>query len=274
MSAPEKDRTLDVDAVRELMREAMRWVKPKKEGLKNRLLAGVKSVVTEFQYGGNIEERRHSVRLPCDYPVTCVGEGRHFKASVINIGLPGLALRVSEALKPGSLVVVSPQAPGGTQGYDSVHCRVRWCKLEPKGDKYRVGANFEGTPSQLGSTWVAPLLASLGFRKSMVYQRRKAIRARARLPGAVSLGDRTVEVMVHNLSIGGALLGAETPLADGSFLELTFDPPGQDPLTLSARIVSAGEDGAEYYVGIEFTRMDSVLSQRLGAFVAGLLKPK
>ncbi|MEW6282419.1 MAG: PilZ domain-containing protein [Candidatus Eremiobacterota bacterium] len=266
----------DLEQVRQLMLSGYKWMNPTQRSLLASLVEGLRSFTVKRDSASYVERRR-SVRLNCDYQVNCNSTTASFPGRVLDVGLTGLRLTALTKLPRGMTLSVVPVEGGGP-----VPCLVRWSRKE--GDVWVAGVSFELRPSELVRSWVAVLLAGVGFNEEAVYQRRTAVRAPADLPAQLrSPTDDIVQGRVIDLGVGGALIQVTgtAPGKEGAH-RVTLGPYKKlEMLSLNGQVVRISRPGGDaplspggtdrWNLAVRFLEPNSAQVRLLGIYVLDLL---
>lgn len=222
------------------------------------------------------EERRRLIRLRCAYKVQCVVEQQQFEGQILDMGLNGMRLKVSQRLKPGGNIFVFHPTSNNQVENEYVLCLVRWSRKRRDSDDFESGLQYADTPGNMRRSWVKFLLKELGFDERAIYTRRKSIRAESSLPALMVAPDGTeLEGTVLNLGAGGALFESDTVFASQTRVNLKVGPLGNlKPIWLPGVVLHSkqSEELEPYLTSIRFEELKARQVRSLGQYVLHLLK--
>lgn len=179
-----------------------------------------------------------------------------YSARVINVSLTGLCLELENRIKAKQMVHLAREEFG-----KPLEGRAVWCRSVRGTNKHQVGVVYKEDQQMLRASWLKPALQSIGFRPSLISEKRKLLR----VPGRVRCllkgltGDTYTDGEMLDLSIGGALVEGEVELPDNLTVEFETDPLGNlKPLKGVAKIVSCHRNVElqKWRCGIQFTESD------------------
>lgn len=260
--------------LQEAMLEALKTVEPPRPGIIERLVRGLRALGPDG--GPVVQERRRFGRLDCEFPTSCALEHQgSVSARVIELSPGGVRLATDRKLSLGTAVAINP--PDGADiepDYGPVMCRVLWCKKNGD-DGHQVGLAYDGSALDLAASWVAALLASLGYGEELE-QKRKHVRAEAEIPVAIRIrSSERAQGVALNLGMGGTLLYSDTELPVDTKLSLALGPlDGQPILTLAGEVLSnrPTKEGEAWLHSVRFLTPDPAQHKMLATYVLSLLR--
>jgi hypothetical protein len=209
-----------------------------------------------------LHQKRRLTRIVCRYPVTCHWEQHAVNASVVDMGLGGLRLSLSEPPPAGASMLVQLDPP--LVGAFPVRGRVQWSEGQ------EAGMAYLDQPGNLERSWVQRVLKLIGFDEQAIFERRLHVRVASSLPARLD----TAEARLLNLGVRGALVQSAQAREVGQGLEATIGPLGPlPPLTLSAEVVRCRptEDG-RFNLGLVFLEPVGEPARQLESYVLALIK--
>lgn len=193
------------------------------QGPLGRLMKSLKSLVEPEL---PLEDRRLSGRLETNLDVDfTVENGIEGRGLVLDVSRRGLRMRTNVPMSKGASVAI--KGPEGLQAYfGPMMTQVVWLSQGDEGYTYGLllppGTEFE-------DSWVAAIMEKLGYEISS-FQRRKYVRADSELPGRLLLDAQPpLPVTVLNLSMGGAMIGAEVVIGSDTRFRLQLGPHADLP---------------------------------------------
>ncbi|MBI3924517.1 MAG: PilZ domain-containing protein [Armatimonadetes bacterium] len=215
-----------------------------------------------------LRDRRQSVRLSCEVPVTCEAEGIH-PATMIDISLTGFRLRSNQAYKVGQVWRTSPERAR------PIEALVVWSVRGDDGCS-RAGLKYAESLENLTSSWVVDVLVGLGLGAEMLRQRRAWIRIQTDLQVMVKTPkDKELEGRMLDVGMGGARVetSKKLPLKGQSRLVL---PGGstRGSLSIPATVLESRKDAERnaYVNRLRFMALNKGLSTRLENALMELLQ--
>lgn len=205
------------------------------------------------------------------------GENLHLVAS--NFGVQGLRVECSQRLKKDDrLSLFTQEQPedarrGAVVRPEPPHARVVWVRKRKDPSVFDLGLAFIlDTPTQRKS--VAHFLlhdCRLGLRNAR--ENRRMPRIHFKMGGQLTTADcNTSEVVVKDVSVGGALILSPRELARNTTVELTINLPETTPaLQCKGTVVRSLKVGRVFELGVSFTAVASDHQDRLVACLSRLL---
>ncbi len=209
-----------------------------------------------------LHQKRRLTRIVCRYPVTCHWEQHAVNASVVDMGLGGLRLSLSEPAAAGVSMLVQLDPP--LVGAFPVRGRVQWSEGQ------EAGLVYLDQPGNLERSWVQRVLKLIGFDEQAIFERRLHVRVASSLPARLGAD----EARLLNLGVRGALVQSAEARAVGQSLQATIGPLGPlPPLTLAAEVVRCrpAEDG-RFNLGLVFLEPVGEPARQLESYVLALIK--
>ena len=224
-------------------------------------------------------ERRQLVRVRCRIPIQLKVRQRTLSGWIVDMGVQGVRIRLSEMLTKGSTVPIrATVSQQSSQVW--VNCRIQWSRNASDGKYYLAGARFHETRENLRKTWVHRLLRELGLNENSLRERREFIRVAGRVPVRMqSLKEPSAEpqpVETLNLGVAGLLVRTTTPLYPGEQYHCWVGPWGSLPEVgpIPAEVLSCRPDptGGASLVPMRFLELEEDGVRDLGRYVLTLLK--
>lgn len=221
-----------------------------------------------------VEDRRTAGRYACDLETAYVTEiGGTGQAQVLDVSRRGLRLRTANSLGRGMTIAVKP--PASLEGdFPPLMARVMWSQRVS--DSFLCGLLLPpGTEDD--QSWLEAYLVSQGLSLNDP-QRRKHVRADSDIPGVLSAdAQMPLEVVVKNLSLGGALIRCAQSLEKNSSFRLRIGPHGDLPDLDLAGIVlrqsgGDGEGGLDH--SVRFGPLEQRRHSLLKEYIVALLRQK
>ncbi len=215
------------------------------------MLQGARRIWRRLVCGKAVEDRRALARRPSDV-VTAIqppkGEARR-PARVLDVSRGGVGLAVGEALEPGAVIGVEVPAGSGVSSSVALACVVH---VQPHGEReWLLGCAFcqELSDDDLAAFGGKPVSPQPELRGAERFPCN--VRASFQLVGQ---GSGRYSARVLNISLGGAGLLAERPVAVGALLNLELESAdGGSQRTLLACVVHvATRPGNEWVLGCNF----------------------
>jgi PilZ domain len=241
-------------------------------------------IASLFRTQLSTDERRENVRVRCRYAAYCVDRKTSTEVTVTDICARGFRISGPKKYKLGELVYLVYRGVVGERLSriphdklvtvpDGVRCRVIWCRRLPEG--VEVGLDIYDSDDLLSRSWVPKILDKLGLKRNGIVQKRKQIRAPARLDAEVRLGENAVTGNVLNLGVGGALFQTKKHLPVGQGVQLVIRGSKRLPtLRVEGEVVShrfdVGSDSGMH--GVCFRAIDDDTLALLTRYVVKLLK--
>jgi diguanylate cyclase (GGDEF)-like protein len=220
-----------------------------------------------------LPQRRRTVRIPCQFAVSCLGSDRvRFPGVVKDMSLQGMRMEIPQQVEPGTLLAVVPSTSS-----PAVTVRVVWCRVTQTPGTYVAGAVYQISGAVLERSWVKQALQSIGFSRVPTEERRAPARVTVQLPASVQAEGKlgALPARTVNLGAGGCLVDCPEQLDPGQKIILTLGPlsDGQSVYG-SAWVVHAqphagGHSG--FRVGLMFETWESGQVGRLESLLRGLL---
>ncbi|HVO83941.1 MAG TPA: PilZ domain-containing protein [Syntrophobacteria bacterium] len=108
-------------------------------------------------------------------------------------------------------------------------------------------------------------------------QRRRRYRVKVEWPGVVESSRGPMEVIIGDISPGGAHLRCEQPFQSAESVQLTIRPPEREPFRITGTVAwskRVGESTQLYVVGLRFTAIQPEDRRFLELFTARELRGK
>ncbi|MEW6284458.1 MAG: PilZ domain-containing protein, partial [Candidatus Eremiobacterota bacterium] len=259
----------ELESYKSVMMDALRLVDEREDPVWLQGVVGsLKSFGVETE---KLPERRRSIRVHTQLACTCEWNGKSYEAQVVNLGLGGLHVYVdAEPPRGDRLVLFERDDPARSR----IGCLVHWTRKMANSDRRLVGVTFDETPEVLARSQFARLLTELGFRESVLYQRRRRKRVEARM--AVELDDLADGSLgtVLNMGVGGVLVECEREFPEGSILCISVGPLerrlSQFKVPAQVRYRRKSEQGWQY--GLRFEHLNPDQVKLLGKYVLEFLR--
>jgi hypothetical protein len=220
------------------------------------------------------EDRRATGRLSCQLETSYLSEtGSAGAATVLDVSRRGLRIRTSGTVRKGlTIVLKAPEEVG--ESFAPLMARIMWTSKEGEGS---LAGLLLPPGSEDEETWLEAFLVSKGYDIEEP-QRRKFVRADSELDGLLTPADQpTMEVLVLNLGMGGAMLRSDTRLEANSAFRLEIGPYADLPaLELSGTILRPSQREGEswHYHSCRFSPLEERRHSLLKKYIIKLLKPK
>lgn len=220
-------------------------------------------------------EKRRFNRFSCDHKVECLPEtGKAFQAHLIELSIGGMRWESEVRLRRGQCVAVNPPQNTAFSDWGAVMVRVAWSKSQLDSDLYLHGAAYYGGIEVLGYSWMAGVLAALGYGRTLG-QNRSHIRMDSEI-GAVFTQKKThAQGTILNLGLGGALLLLDEAATEGADGALKVGPWSNLPavdLTTQVTSVRPNPDGEGFLHGLMFTNLEGEALRVLRDYVLELME--
>lgn len=231
-------------------------------------LKGFLALVRDPGEDWGFRERRNRVRVQCNYRCRYALKGERFSGTVIDLGEDGLRLASEEPLSLGQTLTVFCPFVDLEGPCQPIEVLVRWTRPGAGKIVHLSGLQYVGEGPLPEGSWVAGILALLGFAENLRSSRRRWVRADCTLPGR--LGEQAIEL--QNLGLGGALARCHNQLQCGP-VNLSVGPLEKlavlqiDKAQLSQ---SRGEGDQGHYI-IEFPELNDAQIKLLGRYLKRLL---
>lgn len=236
------------------------------------LVQGFVSLVSRPSEQWDFQERRRLVRMRCRY--RCIAEvgGERQPATISDLGVGGLRLRLGSAPPAGQWITIF--TPFGDESLDGepVRAEVLWSRQNRDGAAV-VGLRYAADPESMDRSWVRTVIKHLGFRPESLLSKRKWVRADCVLEGSLNRGDgQPPRVQIHNLGVGGALFehSGVLPLCKASLRIGPYE--GLAAFEVHGHLIKARPDGKAYLYGLEFDQLDPEQLRHLSLYLKKLLK--
>lgn len=237
------------------------------------LVKGFLSLVQRPPDDWDLSERRKPIRLRCHYKCQLDLAGKKVDATILDMGLGGLRLRLCHPIKVGQrLTIFSPFTEIGEKSAP-VECEVRWIKQPESSFLTYVGTRYISEEKLMARSWVNGILKELGFRRDFQVSRRRWVRAERLLTGGLYRGDHERhDIRIHNLGVGGAYFEYRgvLPLTAAKIRVGPWEKlPGLD---LEGTLVKAKPQGRHYLYSLEFGELQPAQVRLLSVYLKTLLK--
>ena len=187
-----------------------------------------------------------------------------------NLTFTGLCLETPKLLPEGTEVTLCRDAFG-----PPFNGTVMWSK-KTEGGKFLAGLECELDEDKLVESWLEPALVQAGFEAAYVGERRQLVR----VPGRVRCeltelgGGATLEGLMLDLSVGGALVESGEEIAAGTKVKYKTHPIGKkipalegEALVKSTRKRASGE----WLLGLSFEGSDN---EKIRTYMGRMLSSK
>ncbi len=220
-----------------------------------------------------VPQRRRTVRIPCQFAVSCLGSDRvRFPGVVKDMSLQGMRMEIPQQVEPGTLLAVVPSTSS-----PAVTVRVVWCRVTPTPGTYVAGAVYQISGAVLERSWVKQALQSIGFSRVPSEERRQSARVNAQLPAAVQAEGKlgAMPARTVNLCAGGCLVDCPENLEPGQKVIFTIGPLSDGgSVRGSAWVVQSQphtSGHAGFRCGLMFETWESGQLGRLESLLRGLM---
>lgn len=183
-----------------------------------------------------LQEKRLSPRVRCDIEaVLYKSDDEAYSGKIIDVGVSGMRLESPRNHKKGDRISVRVSRGQGLHTItkfevDKIIVEVCWCKKKKKTSDYQLGVKYADTEKNINGSWVTFVLNKFGFTVGTSFQKRKDIRASAKLPVHFELKTGSVhQGVVYNIGLGGVLLTCSVDIPAGSELKLKIGPYNKLP---------------------------------------------
>lgn len=241
-----------------------------KQGALARLLSSIKMLVDPQL---PVEDRRHTGRMDCALDTGYSTEGGESgTAQVIDVSRRGLRIRSARPIAKGLTIALKAPSSMPEGDYSALMARVMWSTRD--GDSFLSGLLLPpGIQDQ--ETWLEAFLVSKGYNLADP-QRRKFVRADSELAGQLLLDAQPpLQVLVLNLSLGGALIRSELAFEKQQAFRLQLGPHGDLPdLELSGTVLRHSHtDGDNWHFhSTRFGPLETRRHSLLKEYILKLLK--
>lgn len=185
--------------------------------------------------GTPLVQNRQATRLPCNFPVTCTHGGTRLAASVVDMGLSGLRVRLDPEvaaalevnLETRHLLGLQYGGPSNCFEFNTVQARVAWVNRRVDG-AIEAGAAYTHPVAYLERSWVRHLLRLFDLDSISVRDRRRHVRMPCGLQAWIGLAGEArgasdvAAVQIVNLSAGGVLLDVTSEFPVGAAVVVRF----------------------------------------------------
>lgn len=220
-----------------------------------------------------LPQRRRTVRIPCQFAVSCLGSDRvRFPGVVKDMSLQGMRMEIPQQVEPGTLLAVVPSTSS-----PAVTVRVVWCRVTPTPGTYVAGAVYQISGAVLERSWVKQALQSIGFSRVPAEERRGPARITVQLPASVQAEGKlgAMPARTVNLGAGGCLVDCPEQLETGQKINFTVGPlqDGQSVYGSAWVVHSQPHTGGHsgFRCGLMFETWESTQVGRLEALLRGMM---
>lgn len=241
-----------------------------KKGALSRLLLSIKNLVDPQL---PLEDRREANRAPCSVRVEYLTEsGLSANGQLLDISRRGLRMQTAVQLNKGLTLALKPPSILADNELAAVMAQVVWTSR--KGEAFFSGLLLPpGIEDE--ATWLKALITHLGYSHRND-QRREFVRTNASIPGYIYLNNaEQLQVIIKNLSLGGALLNSKHEIAQGSSFSLQLGPLDDLPMLPLTGVIlrSEGEhETGEYNHSSRFGPLEGRRHALLKEYILKLLK--
>jgi Tfp pilus assembly protein PilZ len=203
-----------------------------------------------------------------------VYDDQSIAATVLDMGLGGMRVRVCKDVKIGDKLLVNSPKMGAGNNNQPVPCKVAWIKKADTSYTNYLGLRYDADEKTMARTWAKVVLKELGFKVDSIYSKRKYVRADCMIEGLVTTVDppKTHQVRVWNLGVKGILFEFSKLLPVGQTVDLQVGP--LDKLLAfkaTGRLAQVRPEGRIYLYGLEFQDISAQDTQLLGKYLKYLL---
>lgn len=228
-------------------------------------------VLAEESPAPTLEQRRKTVRRPCDFEVEGWLGKRAFVARVIDLGVGGMRLCLEEPMALKQQTVVSVTYPEPLRNCESltVDAHARWTRTRPSDGAQIIGLEFKD-PKTMGKSWVKVKMHELGFASYNIREQRKEVRVSCGLKATVQIAGEAVPCLVKNLGRGGAYVELMKPLRAGASVNLRMLESAELPsanLEVTVRHQQHSDPSDPFGFGLAFGTLEGSFQQALEAFL-------
>lgn len=228
----------------------------------------------ENQKSPSLEQRRKAVRRPCDIEVEGWMGKRAFNATVVDMGVGGMCLRLESPIPLKNQTIVSVTYPEPLRNCDNltVDLLARWTRTERSDGSQLIGLEFKD-PKGMGRSWVKVKMQDIGFASYNIREQRKDVRVPCRLKATVQIGGEAVPCQVLNIGRGGVYVQMMKPLRAGATVTLRLLESAHLPsatLQVTVRHQQHSDPSDPFGYGLAFQEIDPEFQELVGDYVLKL----
>ena len=236
------------------------------------LVKGFLSLIQRPSEEWDFGERRKLTRMRCHYKCQAELEGKKLEATISDLGVGGLRLKVFQALKKGQKLLVYSPFNEVSEGSNPVEVQVLWTHQPERNFATYAGLKYSSDPKVMSKTWVKSVMKQLGFTPESILSKRRWARAHCFLEGSIRRTDKSRQgIRIQNLGVGGVLFEYADLLAFGEQTVRLGPHEKLPPLDITGNLVKARPQGKHYLYGLEFGELKPAQLRLLAIYLKALL---